>query len=210
MEIGEITIELDKRWALYEFSIFSKEYVQLYNFFYVLKAIEEEEKFFVDFSTYPWEGGYSVVNFFRRLDSYVIEEHELKVNKIRYESPGFIELTGIVASAADVAAVIGSVCGSILAVNKTYDAILSSYRRRRLAKLKIIEKESQLDNQHSGFIREANEELISILNLKPRHLSALKKLSKGNELIQLKILLALLRRAKPLALTQDAGKSKIV
>ena len=70
MELGTFKLELDKRWELNEFSVFTKEYAQVYNFFYILELMDENERFALDVSTYPWEGGYSVYNFFRKLSSY--------------------------------------------------------------------------------------------------------------------------------------------
>ncbi|WP_267835438.1 hypothetical protein [Escherichia coli] len=55
----KVIIELDNRWELADFAVLTKEYLQLYGFFYGLKGGSR------GYSTMPWEGGHSVVNFFR-------------------------------------------------------------------------------------------------------------------------------------------------
>lgn len=67
MDVGKIEIHLDKRWELQDFSVVTKEYVQLYSFFYVLNRVAERQYVGLDFSTYPWGGGFSVINFFKKL-----------------------------------------------------------------------------------------------------------------------------------------------
>ncbi len=52
----KVIIELDNRWELADFAVLTKEYLQLY-FFYGLKGGSR------GYSTMPWEGGHSVVNF---------------------------------------------------------------------------------------------------------------------------------------------------
>jgi len=47
----KVIIELDNRWELADFAVLTKEYLQLYGFFYGLKGGSR------GYSTMPWEGG---------------------------------------------------------------------------------------------------------------------------------------------------------
>ncbi|EGR2468601.1 hypothetical protein V4V56_003875 [Vibrio mimicus] len=209
MELGKFNIELDKRWELRDLSVVTREYVQLYSFMYVAQRVANEQYVDLDFSTYPWCGGYSVVNFFQRSYGLTIEEHRLQVSRLQYASPGFIELTGVIDVAAQVATLVTTICGSALAINKTYDAIVRSYHRRKLGSLKIQDAESRLARSDIEFIREASKELAANFELTSEQINAIRKMTNNNELVQLKMLLAMYRRAKPIVDQQLSGKAKL-
>ena len=209
MELGTFKLELDKRWELNEFSVFTKEYAQVYNFFYILELMDENERFALDVSTYPWEGGYSVYNFFRKLSSYTPKEHRPHITRLEYASPGFIELAGIIDVAKDISILIGMVSTSLLAINQAYHSMYKSYKERQLARLKVKRAEIDLNENDTTFVKESVEDLCKRLGFKDRHKKALVKLSHGNYLIQLKILLALYRRSKTIAENQALGKTKV-
>lgn len=209
MEIGNIVIELDRRWELRDFSVLTNEYVHLYSFFYALEAFNEDTKRRLDIADYPWEGGYSVVNAFRRLYGFIEREHRPKINKIQYASPGYIELSGVIAVAKDVSILIATICASAYTINKTYDAILQSYYSRKLSRLKISELEAKQAKDDIRFVNDALLKLKKDFNLSSRQIKALEKVSKGDALVQLKLLLSLYRRAKPVADQQIKKKTKI-
>lgn len=209
MDVGKIEILLDKRWELKDLSVVTKEYVQLYSFFYVVNRVAEGQYVDLDFSTYPWGGGYSVINFFQRSYGLTHKDHRLQVSRLQYASPGFIELTGVISVAVDVATLVTTLCGSALAINKTYDTIVNSYHKRRLGSIKIQEAESKLSKDDVEFIRSSVSVLAKDFNLRPEHVKAIQKISNKNELVQLKMLLALYRRAEPIVEQQDSGKAKL-
>jgi hypothetical protein len=209
MEIGKIEILLDKRWELRDLSVMTREYVQLYSFFYVVNRVAEGQYVDLDFSTYPWGGGYSVINFFQKSYGLIHKDHRLQVSRIQYASPGFIELTGVIGVAADVATLVTTMCGSALAINKTYDAIVGSYHKRKLGSIKIQEAESKLTKDDIEFIWKSVKLLSKDFKLDPKQIEACKKISSQNELVQLKMLLALYRRAEPIVEQQESGKAKL-
>jgi len=209
METGKIEILLDKQWELRDLSIVTREYVQLYSFFYVISRVSEGEYVDLDFSKYPWGGGYSVINFFQKSYGLTHKDHKLQVSRIQYASPGFIELTGVLGVAADVATLVTTLCGSAFAINKTYDGIMSSYHKRELGKIKIKEAESKLTKDDINFIHSSVTKLANNFNLRPEQVMAVEKISNQNELVQLKMLLALYRRASPIVEQQEAGKTKL-
>ncbi|CSC34467.1 hypothetical protein RH728_004507 [Vibrio vulnificus] len=209
MEIGKFSIKLDKRWELRDLSIVTREYVQLYSFMYVAQRVANNQYVDLDFSTYPWSGGFSVVNFFQSSYSLTKEEHRIQVSRLQYASPGFIELSGAIEIAAQVATLVTTLCGSAMAINKTYDAIVRSYHKRKLGSLKIQEAESKLSKDDIEFIRKASKDLATNFNLTSEQIKAIQKMTNKNELVQLKILLALYRRASPIVEQQLSGKAKL-
>ncbi|KTC25773.1 hypothetical protein AO391_06005 [Pseudomonas marginalis ICMP 9505] len=209
MQTGQIEIQLDKKWELRDFSVYTKEYVQIYSFFYILQSVAKKQASKLDYSGFQWRGGYSVVNFFKSAYSLTPDVHRLQIRRIQYASPGVIELAGIVDVAIDIAKLVGTLCGSVLAINRTYDAVLRGYTQRKLAKIEVKTAQSKLDKDDILFIRNSVRDLASGFNLDPAQINALKEITDGNELIQLKMLLALYRRAEPLQEQQSSGKAQL-
>ena len=209
METGTIIVNLDKRWELNDFATFTKEYVDLYSFYYTLASVELNSESKMTFASYPWEGGYSVVNFFRKTYRLIRSDRRLRIIKIQYSSPGVIELSGVLSIAQDISILVGAICASAYAINRTYDTIKTSYIKRKLARLKLKEMESKLTRDDITFINQSVKQLSENFRLNSGQVKSLSTVTKGNELIQLKMLLALYRRAELVAKQQIAGKTKI-
>ncbi|WP_318437113.1 hypothetical protein [Photobacterium leiognathi] len=62
MNKGSVIINLDERWSLEDFSVFSKQYIQVYGFFFALRKLSEVDSI-MEFERMPWLGGASVVHF---------------------------------------------------------------------------------------------------------------------------------------------------
>ncbi|MBI6845238.1 hypothetical protein YA0016_26355 [Pseudomonas syringae] len=210
MRNGLIEINLDKNWALQDFSVYTKEYVQLYSFFYILHSATESgvEREFI-YSTFQWRGGYSVVNFFKSAYSLTPEKDRLQIRKMQYASPGVLELAGLVPVATDIASLVAALCASVLSVSKTYDMVMRGYHQRKLARINIQDAKAKLEREEIIFVRASIKALAGDFNLRPDQIEALRLITKGNELIQLKILLALYRRAEPLQKQQSSGKAQL-
>lgn len=207
MNLGQSKILLDERWLLEDFSVLTKEYMQLYGFFYSLRKMNEEPNYNIEFESRPWLGGGSVVGFFSFLGKTVKPLHKPEVKSIQYASPGFIELTLIVEVAKDIGILIAALSGSIASAAGTYNLIHSQYQKRRLTQLKIKDLEQMQLKNEIEFVKKSVRELYTDFQLTNGQVKALVKLTKGDELIQLKILLALYRRAKPIASLQNKNKA---
>ncbi len=207
MKIGQSIIKLDKRWKLEDFSVLTKEYQQLYGFFHALHAINDNQFTDIDFGHMPWLGGGSVVGFFGILSNRVKQNDKPTVKRIQYASPGFIELTLLTDIAKDIGVIVTTLSGAISTAAGTYHLIHSQYQKRKLTQLKIKDLEAQQLRDEIEFVKKSIVELHDTFNLSPEQVVALHKLSKNDELIQLKMLLALYRRAKPLAELQSQKKA---
>ncbi|RBP83681.1 hypothetical protein DFP80_1051 [Marinomonas rhizomae] len=53
MEQGIVSIYLDEQWSLEDFSVFSKQYIQIYGFFYGLRLVEENNST-LEYERMPW------------------------------------------------------------------------------------------------------------------------------------------------------------
>lgn len=207
MEKGQSYILLDERWKLEDFTVLTKEYMQLYGFFYVLRKLELHPDSPLEFERMPWLGGGSVVGFFSILGKLVHPKDVPEVTKIQYASPGYIELSLIVEVAKDIGIIVSSLAASIASVAGTYNLIYSQYQKRKLTQLKIKDLEAKQAREEIEFVKQSVLELQSKFNLTNTQVDALHKLSKGDELVQLKMLLALYRRAKPISELQVKNKA---
>ncbi|WP_417560842.1 hypothetical protein [Marinomonas sp.] len=205
MEQGIVSIYLDEQWSLEDFSIFSKQYIQIYGFFYGLRLVEENNAT-LEYERMPWLGGGSVVNFFSSMKNHIPPKALPNVHRIQYASPGVMELSAIIEVAGDIKQLVVSICASLTSISTTYYIIHKQYISRKIAQKKM----SQLDNEEDKkFVRDSVIELHEKLNLSPRQVMSLTKISKGDQLVELKMLMAMYRRAKPIADLQMENKARL-
>lgn len=207
MQKGNSYILLDERWKLEDFSILTKEYMQLYGFFYALRSVESNKFSQLEFERMPWLGGGSVVGFFSIMGKLVPPKNKPEVKQIQYASPGFIELTLISDVAKDIGIIVSSICASIASIAGTYTLIYSQYQKRKLTQLKIKDLEAKQLREEIVFVKNSIKQLHEGFSLTSSQVQSLHKISKGDELVQLKMLLALYRRAKPIAELQANNKA---
>lgn len=129
------------------------------------------------------------------------------VKRIQYASPGYIELTLLTEVAKDIGIIVSALAGAITSAAGTYHVIYSQYQKRKLTQLKIKDLEAKQLRDEIAFVKESVVDLHETFKLTPKQVKALHQLSKGDELVQLKMLLALYRRAKPVAELQVQNKA---
>ncbi|WP_305415829.1 hypothetical protein [Photobacterium leiognathi] len=205
MNKGSVIINLDERWSLEDFSVFSKQYIQVYGFFFALRKLSEVDSI-MEFERMPWLGGASVVHFFTGMKNHIHPDLLPNVQKIQYASPGFMELSAIVQVADDIKNLVLAMCSTVGSIATTYHVIHSQYRSRQLAQKKMRELENSEDK---NFVRNSVLELHEQLNLSPQQVVSLSKISKGDQLVELKMLMAMYRRAKPIADLQAQNKAQL-
>lgn len=205
MKKGIVSIGLDEKWSLEDFSVFSKQYIQIYGFFYGLRLVEEAN-FNMEFERMPWLGGGSVLNFFLAMKGHVHPDLLPNVHRIQYASPGVIELSAVIEVAADIRNVVFAICTSLMTISTACHIIHKQYIERQLAQKKMAQVDREEDK---NFVRNSVIELHKRLNLSPRQVMSLAKITKGDQLVELKMLMAMYRRAKPIADLQLQNKAKL-
>jgi hypothetical protein len=202
---GIVSIYLDEQWSLEDFSVFSKQYMQIYGFFYGLRLVEENNST-LEYERMPWLGGGSVVNFFSSMKNHIHPKALPNVHRIQYASPGVMELSAIIEVAGDIKELVVAICALLTSISTTYYVIHKQYISRQMAQKKM----AQLDNEEDiNFVRNSVIELHEKLNLSPRQVMSLTKISKGDQLVELKMLMAMYRRAKPIADLQMENKARL-
>jgi len=212
-EVARYKVLLDNKWDLEDLYIFPRTYAQVYYLHYAL--LNQADEFLTElityaFSTYPWQGGYSAVNFYNRLKSMVHKKHRPIIISMQYASPGWIELSLIPVIALGVAKAVKMICSSVNEINKTYSDIQKGLSDRKLLRLNITEKEIDIDKkrieleiQHMDFINESATKMGELLGFDSMdHIDAIT----GSRLKTLKILSSYYRRLKILTDFQRKGK----
>ena len=238
---GRYEIKLDREWLLTELAEFPDLYVQVYAFFAQVESQSNEidsaqsdrggivsaasEVFEVVDDVrishgrrinYPWAGGWSSTNFYRRLVGSLYGEAVPRVTEIRYSSPGFIALGLWLSAAAAVRRCINKTAETVSIVHKTYHEIYRGMHDRKLLAIDVRRKRLELTKDELTFVIEARKSLGEVIGLSPEQLSSATILGPGttvvaqveNELGAVKVLLSLLRRVMRLSEFQEEGKAK--
>lgn len=212
LETQKTKIKLDGEWGLEELSEITKGYIQLYGFAYsVLPNLPVTRLAEVEYiyGKFPWRGGYSTVNFFNQLFHKIPPKLRPQVRRIRYASPGFIELHEILVVAVSVAAIVKTVCASINMAHETYRRIQKASAEHKLTKIDITKKDLELTEHQLAFCERQSDVLAKIFGLNEDQVASINQKSLGNPVVKLKILLSVYRRVEPLAKKQSEGKLKI-
>lgn len=202
-------IPIDGKWDLEDLYRFPRAYEQVYFLLYSLLPHEDEwvqERIEYAFKQYPWRGGYSAVNFYNKLKYTLPKKERPQVISLQYASPGWIELSIIVAVAVAGESIVKAIATAIKEANSTYQEIHRGMQERKLLRIKVAKKELELEQEHQKFIENSADRMVKLLGL-----SSIEQMNQktGSPLKTLKILLSLYRRIRTLAEYQNTGKTKL-
>jgi hypothetical protein len=209
MEQTSYRIGIDRDWSLEDFYKFGRTFEQVYFFAYSIgapKSESEQERIERAFSSFPWRGGYSSVNFFNSLKFAVPKRERPRIVSLHYASPGWIELSLWIGAAVAVQRLVRAVSSSVLQANSGYHEIITNLQERKLLRIKVKEQELSLSRDELAYITECAETMSKLLGFKT--IDEVHQLT-GNPYKSLKILLAVYRRVKTLADFQNNGKADL-
>jgi len=204
---GPYTINIGAAWSLNDLYEFPHVFEQVYAFncaFLLAEEARDPEKITHTFSSYPWRGGYSAVNFYRVLRSQVPLRLRPSVKSIQYASPGWIGLSLFVPSALLISTVIDRLTKSAGGLNNLYTDIHKGLTERKLMQIDLKHKELDLAQHQIDFSISSSELFARQLGFE--NLSELNKLT-GNPISTLKILLSYYRRIRTLSEYVAKGKA---
>jgi hypothetical protein len=225
--VGRYRILLDGEWLFNEFSELPHLYVQVYGFFAEVHGLVQEQALIARSGdspaddeyrrfNYPWAGGWSSANFYSSLVRNLADESAPRIIQIQFASPGFIELSVLLAAAAAVRRCINETAKTASIVNKTYDEIYRDLLGRRMLAFDVRKKQLELDKQELAFLIDSRKKLGTAIGLTPEQAKAVIQLSPGtadkrsaeNELGTVKVLLSLVRRIIGLSKFEENGRAK--
>lgn len=133
-------------------------------------------------------------------------EHRLEVKRIKYASPGFIELGALLLVVTQLDKILTKAFNTWDKLDRIYDGIQRRYRRRHLARLSLKQREHKLQEEHVKFIIDSCRELSEAMGFE--NPQALEQLS-DDPLGRLKILMSFWRRLRELLAFMDEEKVRI-
>ena len=195
-------------WPLHDFYAFPRAYEQCYAFFYCLDTdLPERNEEVVDqaFENYPWQGGYSYVNFYFILLSRIPYNRRPQIQGFHKASPGWIDLALNIDVAVHIAKSVAIIAGSGYAVTVAYTKAWKLINSIKVERAKTKRATARLLKDEVKDLRSASEELAKVIGF--NSLGALHKRT-GNPETSLKLLIAQFRRLRTLQEYQK--KSKIL
>jgi hypothetical protein len=201
-------IPIGGKWTLEDLYVFPRAYEQCYFLYLSLHQVDrgfEDSENYV-YEAFPWQGGYSAVDFYNRLKWAVSKKRRPRITRIEYASPGVIELGGlVVAVAVLIEKVVHSICNTAKEASRAYSAVYGDLQRRKLLKIKTENQIRKLTAADRRVIDAHNETMSRILEVNVDQLND----RTGSPYKSLKILLSLFRRVRSVALFQKRGKLQL-
>jgi len=205
-DTGIYRILIARQWALNDLYEFPHAFSQTYAFAYCFESNllpRDAERIDLALKSYPWRGGYSIVNIYKVLEHQVPSQYRPRIKSIQYASPGWIELILNLEPAVKVAASVAAIAGSMAATTKAYAAIQKTLHDIKLQREKSDLEHLELSRAQVIALRRLCEELAEIMGFK-----------KFNELVERagdievagKILSAQFRRLKTICHYSKKGK----
>lgn len=215
-------VNIDGQWRINDLYIFSRNYEQVY---YALFSLYEHDNDEIEssikgaYAGFPWQGGYSAVNFYNQLKNTTPNQKRLQILTMQYASPGWVELSMIIGIAVSIKQIVGAITFTFKEVNSTYNEIYRGAKERELLKIKVEQTKNdherkllftanfkKAEKTHLEFIEKENRRLAQILKIKD-----LNKIHEktGSPLKTFKILLSLYRRVRSLSELEVQGKLKL-
>jgi hypothetical protein len=208
MEGENYKIAIEGDWSLEDFYVFGRTFEQIYFFSNSVIPVEdsfEQERLQRAYEGFPWQGGYSSVNFFNNIKYIVAQRDRPTIVSIHYGSPGWLELSLWIGVALAVERLIKTVASSINLANSTYHEVVTGLQKRKLLRLKVRELELDINIRELAYIKDCAETIANILGFKDlEHMHQMT----GNPYKSMKILLAVYRRVRTLAEFETKGKTK--
>lgn len=199
------TVHIDGEWSLEDLYTFPRNYEQVYFMMYSLMPELDEEilaRIYRAYKVFPWQGGYSAVNFYNQL-KYVIPKNERPaIVSIHYASPGWLEISLLVGVAFSVERLVKSIANTISYANTTYDQIVRGMQERKILRLDAKRKQLEFEKQELEYIEFAANRMANLVGA-----SNLEEINQrtGHPYRTLKILMSLYRRVRTLADYQNKG-----
>jgi hypothetical protein len=196
------TLVVDGEWDMPDFGEFYSRYSDVY---YLLSAshaftdenrsIESRKTIKRAFTNSPFKGGFSYVNFFSALPAAASRQERLRMDKIKYESPGYVNVHGDQDTFLETQALVRTFLANRAALRENYNRLHNYLSKNRY--LKMAGENFLKDDPAAKFIDVQATKIAELLNLP--NVDTIKSLVENNSLVFAKITLALYRRVKDAA-----------
>lgn len=196
-------------WFFADLDAFSRLYSQLYAFFYCTKPrfVNNLGKRVEKYLGAPWKGGFSRVNLFDALYRFIPSLHDLQIKKIRYASPGEINIEALKSVGDSISAVVlryAQVEKEMLDAEKAINTVLGTSKLKRVDLSELNDKQLPIDLTKVEFLKMQHQLVAESLGVADE-VAQLASFS-PNVVVTSKVVLSLLVRIKRLSELQKAGQ----
>jgi len=203
-------IYMNKQWSLEDLYVLPRTYEQVYFALYSLldEFVDDEfeqARISHAYEAFPWQGGYSAVNFYNNL-KYIVNKHDRPtIKSIQYASPGWIELTCVaVTITGNIGTIVKAISAMIKECNATYTDIVKGMMTRKLLRLKSKSQIDRLRASDLEYIKRSSKRMQKLMNIEGSDKIDART---GHPYKSLKILLSLYRRLRILVEYERSGKA---
>lgn len=195
------SLYVDGEWELSEFGQFNQRYADVYAFHLNLKrwhsedaSIETKLKIRAPFMDRPYKGGFSYVHLFKDLNDNLPKSEQISLSKIRYASPGYVEVNCREDMFIEVSGIVKSFLQNRREIYKKYSELYLFMQRNRYLTMSG-------DSYHHGdpsekFIKASARDLFH--EMTTSDFGTILGLSNGNALVAAKVVLGYYRRLNEL------------
>jgi hypothetical protein len=196
-------IGMDGEWSLGNLSEFSRIYSQVYHLLFSLEVNQTdqktESKIYQAYQSYPWKGGFSRVNFYKKIESLIPSDYRPKINSISYASPGAMNLRLVKSVAQNIEVSLYAMYHRDAFVHELYKDI---YKQMRVMKLTTLQVRSSREEGEKQVLEILTQKEWNFIDYALFYFSDAMEFGDvdilceltGNRLASLKIILSLYRR----------------
>ncbi|KZD22799.1 hypothetical protein [Tardiphaga robiniae] len=188
---------VDGDWDMPDFGDFYSRYSNVY---YLLSAshafsddevdLEKKKEIKKAFGDIPFRGGSSYVHFYKALPGSIPRAERLRMDKIVYQSPGYVSVHGDADAFSETEALIRAFLGDRAAIKQIYDKFHEFLSKNRF--LAMPADQFLPTDAAAAYIKNTTNSLVEKLHVP--NAAILKSLVNNNELAFAKIILSLYRR----------------
>jgi hypothetical protein len=188
---------VDGEWDMPDFGEFYSRYSDVYYFLsashaFTAEGVDFEKKKAIKqtFANRPFKGGFSYVHFYATLPGAIPRSERLRMDKIKYESPGYVNVNGDADTFAETESIIRAFLRNRISLRETYAQFYSFLSKGRY--LAMPAEEFRKDDPAFAHIDVTATSLAEKLNIP--NIEVVKSLVDENPLAFAKIVLSLYRR----------------
>lgn len=189
--------DIDGNWEMSEFSKFYGQYCDIYALIHSLKKLVSQDtsgnmlrRLTEVFTNYPWRGGTSYMHFFNDLGDLLQLDEKPSINKVRYASPGEVEIKGSHDAFEDANSAIENYINYYEQINEQYQKLHAFLSERKYLTLSADRFDN--DDAIADYISLETAELARLMKLP--EFNTLRKACGDNALVTAKVVLAYCRR----------------
>ncbi|WP_144441563.1 hypothetical protein [Bradyrhizobium sp. CCGE-LA001] len=193
----EQMLTVDGEWDMPDFGEFYSKYSDVYYFLsashsFTDETVDLEKKKAIKktFVHTPFKGGFSYVHFYGMLPAVVPRSERLRMDKIKYESPGYVNVNGDAETFLETKSIIKSFLENRIVLRKLYSDFYDFLSKRRY--LAMAAEDFLPADVSFAYIDGTATSLAEKMSLPNIDIS--KSLTEGNPLAFAKIVLSLYRR----------------